>query len=92
MRGCDDIGDTLGGDFSLSFDGFQTDAIPYNASDVDLTMALEKIPGIGSIKVARRLIQDEDGIDIFEHTVTFLDHIMNTVPLLSVDNSKLTCS
>ena len=92
LRGCDDIGDTLGGNFSLSFDGVQTDAIPHNASDVDLTMALEKIPSVGSVKVARRLIQDEDGIDIFEHTVTFLDHLMNTVPLLTVDSSKLTCS
>jgi len=93
LRGCDDIGDTLGGNFSLSFDGVQTDAIPYNASDVDLKMALEKIPSVGNVKVERRWIQDEDGIDIFEHTVTFLDHLMNTVPLLSVvDNSKLTCS
>ena len=38
LRGCDDIGDTLGGNFSLSFDGVQTDAIPYNASDVDLPL------------------------------------------------------
>ncbi len=85
---CESSLGVLGGTFALSFEGSRTNEIPFNVSASDLTLNIETIPFIGSVKAVRRKIIGSK--NSFQWTIIFLDRLGN-VPLFEVHN-RLTCS
>lgn len=67
--------DTFAGSFCLSYQGFSTAAIPYDASASRVESALESMPGVGNVVITQSLISGSSfGIS---WTVQFLDNIGN---------------
>ncbi|CAM9348650.1 unnamed protein product, partial [Discosporangium mesarthrocarpum] len=57
----------LGGSFFLSFGGFQTDDLPFDASADGIKAALEALPGAGRVDVSKDVLTNGRA----EWTVTF---------------------
>ena len=79
---------TLSGTFSLSFMGFATSAIPYDASASRMEAAIESLANIGNVQVTLSQTQSASTMYSSSWTVTFLDNVA-PMGLLTVSSNDL---
>ena len=80
----------LAGTFCLSFAGYSTSAIPFDASASRLESAIESLAAVGNVQVTQTLSQSANRYGI-AWTVTFLDNV-GPVSLLGVSCNDLAGS
>jgi hypothetical protein len=80
----------LSGTFCLSFGGYGTSAIPYDASASRLESAIESLASVGNVQVTQALSQSANRYGI-AWTVTFLDNV-GPLALLAVSCNDLVGS
>ena len=84
------IGNILSGTFRLGFEGDNTVNIPFDATEEELTSALEALPSVGAVTVSRSTSDFQRG---YSWSVTF-GSPMNSgnIPAMSFDKSGLVTS
>jgi hypothetical protein len=82
---------TLSGTFTLSFKGFSTSAIPYDASASRMEAAIESLASIGNVQVTRKLSQSGTSSFGISWIVTFMDNV-GPLQVLAVSSNELVGS
>jgi hypothetical protein len=80
-------GNTLGGTFTLSYNGDVSDALAFDISAADLDAKLEAIPGVGTVSVSKGGLNSEGGA---KYLVTFQSATLGDALDLVADTSFLT--
>ena len=80
----------LSGTFCVSYGGYSTSAIPYDASASRLESAIESLAGVGRVLVTQSLTQSANRYGI-AWTITFLDNV-GPLPLLAISCNDLVGS
>lgn len=78
----------LSGTFCLSFGGYSTTGIPYDATHSRLESALESLPSVGNVQVTQELSQNGTNAYGIVWKVTFLDNV-GTLPLMQTSCNYL---
>jgi len=83
-------GNVLGGTFRLTFRNQTTGNIPYDASEQQMRVALERLSTVGTVAVSRGLVTNQRG---YSWVVTFSSPLNSgNVPAMLPDSSSLTVS
>ena len=82
-------GNSLSGSFSLSFGGYGTDRIRYDATSAELATALEALPSVTAVDVSASYAPDPQGGR--QWSVSFIDVLGagGDLPLIGADGQTL---